>query len=728
MKITKVERPQQFLQSQLPYCALLLIFFIFNILVNRILAKYSISIYNDWVPLLKDIFIKEPSYNKSLLSYYFYIFIIGSIFALKKMIGLKESYSSILSNLINKFSYVLIILNLFLLVYVEKSSFTKWICYPVLFYTLIIFVLNSRVIEITVKILADKLIYLILLLSALCISGYLFISSWYPVYIPNDYQTISELVPIEGGAYVPKKHIVICSKANPDEKLYIHSVDNLELCANFNQKEIKESTIRDSELLTSGQDRIFYHHSYIIVPAFNIIKYGIFNKFPYLYGFGNTYFNSLLIKYSGNNITGYFNSYPVGQLLGIIVIFSLVGYLTKSLVAAAISGLLIFFFLSMLGFENILLAPGFNPMRYFGVCLQIAALKYFSESGSKKSILLLLISSVVSGLWNFEYSSFGVLTQIIYIVSSLNSKNFFKRICLISGLFSILLGISLFTKYITGDYIQTMQLAVLGLLPGLNTKDLLILVFQINIILLVLLKLSKKYFHDDELYFRLSILLLGLLLFSKYIFYPHKLHLIASMVMIAPLSLIFFDWQRANLLFKFSLLTFSVYIVLAVFNYKIEGSQFINSNVKAFKVDYWNNLHESFFSSMPEDEIFSRVSLIRERAKESNRLLILSPYDHLISAFIKPQKYCGHFELNLNLLTNALIDKVVECVKNHPDTLIIYDDMLRDNCAISKFKIETNCKFYNVTKSGPISVYEALKPNLVLQKKEGPLTFYKYKP
>ena len=728
MKITKVERPQQFFQSQLPYCALLLIFFIFNILVNRILAEYSISIYNDWVPLLKDIFIKEPSYNKSLLSYYFYIFLIGSIFALKKIIGLKKSYSSILSNFIIKFSYVLIILNLFLLAYVEKFPFTKWICYPVLFYTLIIFVLNSGLIAVTVRLLADKLIYLILLLSALCISGYLFISSWYPVYMPNDYQTISELVPNSDNGYTPKSKIVACLNVDLNEKLNIYSADKSEFCASINQEEILESVIRDSELLNSGQDRIFYHHAYVIIPSLHIIKYGLINKFPYLYGVGNTYFSSLLIKYSGGNITGYFNSYPIAQIIGILFITVLVGYITKSIEAAVFSGLLVFFFLSKLGFENILLAPGFNPIRYLGICLQIAALKYFSELSNKKGGLLLLISSIVSGLWNFEYFSFGVLAQATYLLLSIKNNNIFKRIRLIAVLLGIFLLMALFTKYITGEYIQTMQLAVLGLFTYLSTKDLLILIFVINLILLLLVKHSKKYFQDNELYFRLSILFLGLLLFSKYIFYPHRLHLIASMIMIAPLTLIFIDWKRVNLLIKFSLLVFSLYIVLTIFNYKIDGTKFINSNVKAFNVNYWNNLNEKFFSSMPEDEIFRRVKLIKEEDGKFDRLLILSPYDHLISAFVNPKEYCGHFELNLNLLTNDFINKVIECVKKHPDTLIIYDDMLRFNCEISKFKNDTTCKFYNITKSGPLSVYESLSPNLVLEKKEGPLTFYRYKP
>ena len=728
MQIAKLKRFQHYLQQQLPYCALIIFLFAFNIFINRVFIKYSIATYEDWVPLLKDIFIKAPSYNESLLSYYSYIFSILSIYTLKKIIRLKESYGSNLSKFITNFSYFLVLLNIFLLVYVEKTTFTKWVGYPILFYTLIIFIINSGLIELISKILSTKLIYLTVLLATLFISGYLFISSWYPVYLPNDYQTITELVAKTDGGYLPKNKIVSCVDVDFKNKLYMYSNENLQLCENLNAKDLPLQAIKDSEKLNSGQDRILYHHSYVFIPALHIIKYGIFNKFPYLYGIGNTYFNSLLVRYSGNNITGYFNSYPIGQLIGIIVIFSLIGYLTKSLVAAVFGGLLIFFFLSKLGFENILLAPGFNPIRYFGVCLQIAALKYFSESNQKNNGLLLLITSIVSGIWNFEFFCLGALTLIVYLLATLQKNNIFNRIRLISALLGIILIIGLTTKYITGDYIQTMQLAILGLFTSLNGKELFILILEINLCLLILIILARKNFHDQEFYFRIAILFLGLLLFSKYLFYPHPLHLIASGIILTPLTLIFIDWKKINLLFKFSLLVFSMYISFTISNYKIDASNFINSNVKAFKVDYWKGLNEKFFSSMPEDEILMRVNLIREATNNTNRLLILSPYDHLISAFVNPKDYCGHFELNLNILTNTLINKVVNCVKKHPDTLVIYDDMLRVNCAISNFKIETNCKFYNVTKFGPISIYEALKPNLILQKKEGPLTFYKYKP
>jgi hypothetical protein len=165
-----------------------------------------------------------------------------------------------------------------------------------------------------------------------------------------------------------------------------------------------------------------------------------------------------------------------------------------------------------------------------------------------------------------------------------------------------------------------------------------------------------------------------------------------------------------------------------------------------FEIHQWSGLNETFETPTPDEPIVSRMKTVQEEIKSDDAVVFLSPFDHLMSFYSNPKSYCGHFEFVTNLVTYGNVNDVVSCVRHNPNALLVYDDAMFNKCPVlwhlkfypNDFRSTINelltasqgtmdsCEAKNKLYETMQSIMDTLKPELVLVKKVGPLSFYRH--
>ena len=141
-------------------------------------------------------------------------------------------------------------------------------------------------------------------------------------------------------------------------------------------------------------------------------------------------------------------------------------------------------------------------------------------------------------------------------------------------------------------------------------------------------------------------------------------------------------------------------------------------------------LGESIKIVAPAEPIAQRVTAIREELRPDEPLLLLSPFDHLLSFYVNPKSYCGHFDVLTNVVTTDNVLAIQKCVNSRTDVLVVYDRALATPCPtlvadVLHFTSECRNKF--LAKQNLLTILELLRPSLVEQSSKGDLVFYRIK-
>src|SRR5206468_2664805 len=111
-----------------------------------------------------------------------------------------------------------------------------------------------------------------------------------------------------------------------------------------------------------------------------------------------------------------------------------------------------------------------------------------------------------------------------------------------------------------------------------------------------------------------------------------------------------------------------------------EAAHFHEFLTDDFRASSWVSLGERMSMAMPEGPIAERVHAIREELRPGEKLLVLSPFDHVLSFYVNPRGLCGHFDVLTNLATHKDAEAVMECVWGSEKLLVVYDRALETPC------------------------------------------------
>lgn len=570
-----------------------------------------------------------------------------------------------------------------------------------------------------------KILITLLLFSSVVIPGY---RAWYPLVLPNDYYEIPNIfkntVLIQGGPTLSFEQTQKFLEKNKLETTHPQGYGEL------------LSAFDGLNGWTAETGRTFYHHAYIFVPAIHWLKYGFDNSIPYLYGYGNTIFSASLMSIGGASLSSYFYFYPITLLLGLLGICAFAAYCGGSKKIFLVAIFLGLYELYDISFTAALLAASFNPIRYIGISLQLATAFFYFRSSSPFRYLSLIVATSFSFFWNAEFAFIGAISQVLALLLDKHPRAMVPRLATFFGLLFLPVVYRLFSNP-SVDILNSIYLGFFQVnMPFLSGKQGVSFILMTLVLQLVLVLLCLK-FRGAERMARLSILPSLMLVLIKVIYNPSSPHLDITLLFLIPFLLVYIPRDKNYFLYKnipnsLKNLSFPILILslaLLCWNKGIkyeEESNFIRRYyVMPFQASPWTSLGETIPMVTRGDEVANRVRAINNKLGPDDALLILSPLDHLISFYVNPKKYCGHFELISNLTQKSDFEKIKNCVNNAKNILIVYDQALSTPCPdLKKLNMVNRCSQKLEVKNNVIDVLKYL-PKLKESGREGNLIFYR---
>lgn len=493
----------------------------------------------------------------------------------------------------------------------------------------------------------------------------------------------------------------------------------------------------------SQAGRTLYHHSYMYVPAAHLIAYGLSSPIPYLYGLGNTWFHAQLLKGKPLSLTAYFNTFPIAQITGIMVIVLCVSFMAGNIWVFPAAFAITLIPLFLIGYENLLLAPGFNPLRYAGLALQLASILYLYRGVNPLRLIGIFTALTISLVWNKEYALLGFVGQILALMMPQLRIGVWFRFSLIALCCALTALVLAKLGTLSKGFLETIQVGIFGIsMPPVDNAVFLGLCVYVMIAAALSVYLAVR-FQANERAARLCIIPVLCLVMIKYVYNLSPVHLLYTLAFILPVSLIFFDWnsstngwaadnftraQRKRFTSFMLSILISVCVIVAL-HYERDSRQFRGIMVDMFQKNSWADLGESLQTTTPAEPVVSRMKAVQEQIKPEDAALFLSPFDHLMSFYGNPKSFCGHFEYLTNLVTYSDMASVEACVRSNPNALVVYDDAIETKCPA-----EWDDVYYSVNSCTSRkklfltmqSIMAHLKPELTLVKKSGSLSFYRH--
>jgi hypothetical protein len=217
-------------------------------------------------------------------------------------------------------------------------------------------------------------------------------------------------------------------------------------------------------------------------------------------------------------------------------------------------------------------------------------------------------------------------------------------------------------------------------------------------------------------------------LFVKYAFNPSPPHLSFVLVLAASVALIFVPWTRMTPFSRALLLT-PAFVAVISYTAFLSGKYLTESDVdraslmRPFVSEPWRRLGETISFVTPEADILRRVSAIKALIPGFDRILWLSPFDHLLSFYVNPPMFCGHFEVMTNLTTSGIQEQLENCGAQ-PGTLVVYDKALATPCPTDPLESDSRCAARAAMKSNLDHIMQSLSGRVQRITETRDLIFY----
>jgi len=540
------------------------------------------------------------------------------------------------------------------------------------------------------------------------------VQAWYPIIVPNDYYELQDNIRTSSmfasASHLPptltRNEAISCieqseraTSVGPYPKLSDgndHEV-NCPLASHYIVNPTAKEILNKTGAWEVQAGRLLYHHSYIFVPARHMAHYGITADVPLLYGIGNTAMFAIIMKWFGDTLGDYFNYYFVSIFIGIIFISLFVYFTTRSWMAFLAAMALAMACFSGIDFTAGFMSAGFTPMRYLGLLLQVGSILLAFHLNKKRGVIALWVALMASMLWNREFAIVGFIGQALALWSPRLELKMTTRILSFIVLFSLLFGLLTLISLANPNLLFSNQFGFFGLgVPNIDAHQF----FHLLLCLLPVVAVAAYgalRFPPAACHARLCILPVLVLLMIKYIFNVSPVHLFYALIFSAPLLLIYFpSWNKTiaesgrfecYMRIQGKMIIYLGSIIYLFYNgiqYQSQVETFRQILIRPFVVNDWSDLHDTLLSTAPGEPIARRVDAINQVLTPADTVLLLSPFDHLLSFYTLPRNVCGHFELLTNIVTTDQTEQVINCALHAPNVLVIYDKALENpKCSYS---------------------------------------------
>ena len=485
--------------------------------------------------------------------------------------------------------------------------------------------------------------------------------------------------------------------------------------------------------------RLLFHHSYIFVPAMHAIRYGLDGNVPFLYGYGNTLFHSALMLATSPTLDSYFNTFPAGQAFGFLSIFCLILYVTRSVFGASSATAISIAFIYLVSAPTVYLAPGLSPLRYVGLCAQIASIFFILRGSNPIRFAAIPAALAFSLFWNREFAFIGLIGQILALAAPSFHRYRAERVIWGAVTLSLMFGATLFKP--NPDILVSVQAGFFGVgLPQISVRH-----FSefagftvVAAAALIFLALRMPTTERDA---RLALLPVIAILAVKFLFNAAPPHLFYTGAAVVPFMACYLPWTPTNrtrdcdprrTATEQAVTALCVFFCLAMaIGYIFERRLFTEQFIEPLKQYDWSLLGDKVQTTMPPEAFKEKIDAIKAELSPGQKVLFLSPFDHILSFYTAPKSYCGQFEIMTNLVSYKDIGKLIACVKRSPDTLVIYDAANETLCPpklLKAFYDINGCKGKVLLKKALQAVWTSLLPGASSVKTSGSISFMRMDP
>lgn len=465
-----------------------------------------------------------------------------------------------------------------------------------------------------------------------------------------------------------------------DEANEKHRADKLRVYTTEEQAFMDKNALELNDQVKAGW--FFFHHSWVINPVLALSLGADISKQILIYGTGAAIFLKHILNWMGGvSFQNYFKVMFAFYPIYFFVFLSVIYQLFRRADFVCMGALLLSVSTMLLGYQEIIHAPGFNPMRHI---FDIVIILLFFRYVQKNNILYLCISLMagyVALLWSKDFGMFLLLALLV----TLCIRNLvLQRRAWVHWLLAFIgfgLAGMLYCLPWHGVNYNTIYMLLGCILPGTSTIRISIVLFGISVGYLLHIQWKKI----DSPYYWLAWCLFFYFQFQLiyYIWYPSFGHFLVTTPSLGLLCMTWIymlrDKKKEYIMgAKIGLVGITLFLYLPIVYLFYKDTAYYNKVFATHVVQNWSFKYGSFQTTM-EPQLFSEAVHLIERYEPNTSMYLISKYDTILPVLAHRYNALPVMNTVLDLLSYLDIDRCIQAIAtNRPRYVFVDTDILRD--------------------------------------------------
>ena len=426
----------------------------------------------------------------------------------------------------------------------------------------------------------------------------------------------------------------------------------------------------------------FFHHSWVLNPLLAITLGADASKQVFIYGFGSALFlKKVLAAMGGVSFQHYFTAtfafYPLYLLIFLTVLYRIF----KRADFVCMGAILLSASFFILGYDMILLAPGYNPMRHvFDMLIMLLFFRYLQKN-SIGSLLLVVLAGWVAIIWSKDFGLFLMLPCLgTAVIKTLLVRRQSYAHLVVAAIGVIIAGI-LYCLPLHGVNYNFLYMLLGVTMPGTSTIRISIVLFGIVLLYVGFVRLKK--FKSEYYWLSLCLFFYFQLQLIYYIWYPSMQHFLILMPIIILGGLagirLLCDKSPENVIgFRLALLASLLFLYLPSL-YHFNKEKMAYQHVFATHVVHnWDFKYAGFQTTMAPKVMDETLRLI-EKYTSGSALYLISKYDDMLPILAHRYNALPVVNLALDLISSRDTQRCLQAINWHkPQHVWVDSDIHRD--------------------------------------------------
>ena len=426
----------------------------------------------------------------------------------------------------------------------------------------------------------------------------------------------------------------------------------------------------------------FFHHSWILNPILALSQGADLSKQVLIYGSGSAVFlKHILTVMGGVSFENYFKVVYVFYPFYFFIFLTVIYQLFRRADFVCMGAVLLSTSILMLGYQSILLAPGYNPMRHLFDMVMILFFFRYVQKDSLLYLCMALVTGFIAVLWSKD---FGLFLVLACLGTTFIRNLVVKRVSGAQWLIALFgLGITGILYCLPSHGVNyNLWYMLLGYaLPSTSTLRISIVIFGISLVYLLHIQFKKI----DSPYYWLAwcLFFYAQLQFIYYIWYPSLQHFLVCAPILIVLCMtwiyLFCDVKKERITgIEIGLVAMILLLYIPSLTLFYKDKLRYNRVFSTHVVHNWIFPYGGFHTTM-EPQLFAESITLIDKYAPGPSMYLISKYDAILPILAHRSHALPVVNLALDLLSHRDIDRCIQAIRvNKPTYLFVDSDILRD--------------------------------------------------